>query len=68
MGIGEGTNSDTQESKKKVPKNFSKKLVRIGISVQIDSEGSCADFDTSKFLKNIFRKWFSKRQNSWLCN
>ena len=27
-----------------------------------------ADFDTSKNHENIFRKWFSKRQNSWLCN
>ena len=39
MGIGEGINSDTQESKKKSQKNFSEKLVRIRISVQIDSEG-----------------------------
>ena len=68
MGIGEGVNFDTRESKKKVPKNFSKKLVRIGISVQIDSEGRYADFDTSKNYENIFRKWFSKYQISWLCN
>ena len=39
MGIGEGINSDTQESKKKVPKNILRKFVKIEISVQIDSEG-----------------------------
>ena len=39
MGIGEGVNFDTQESKKKFFKKFLKKLVRTEIFVQIDSEG-----------------------------
>jgi len=39
MGIGEGVNFDTQESKKGFSKKFSKKLVRTEIFVQIDSEG-----------------------------
>ena len=68
MGIGEGVIFDTQESKRKSQKNFSKKLVKIEISVQIDSEGRYADLGTSKFLETIFRKQFTKRQKSWLCN
>ena len=48
----------------KISKNFSEKLVRIGISVQIDSEGRYVDFDTSKNLETIFQKWLSKRKNS----
>ena len=57
MGIGEGINSDTQEPKKKVPKNFSKKLVGIWISVQIDSEG----VTYIKELDNIIRCLYEDR-------
>lgn len=39
MGIGEGVNFDTQESKKKFFEIFPKKLVRTELFVQIDSEG-----------------------------